>query len=133
MSLVVPDAGELPMLNAIVSALTLRLRLFTNNITPNQASVIGDFTEATFNGSAAQTPTLGAATTVSHKATVVDSATRTFTKTAGGASETVYGYYLTDASATICYWAERFPAPISIASTGDAISILLQLTLNSEF
>lgn len=132
--LVVPDAGEIPMLDAVTAALGLKLRLYKNNYTPSQSTVIGDFSgnEANFSGYAAATPAMGASSTISHKATSVDAATRTFTHNGGGTANTIYGYYVTDAGATIVYWAERLPAPVTMGSNGDTINVTLQLTLNSE-
>jgi outer membrane lipoprotein SlyB len=95
----------------------LVMRLFTNNITPTNANVIGDFTEATFAGYSSQTLGAWSAPSVTAHVGKVSGAALTFTITAG--SQTVYGYYVTDAGNTKLYFAERDPnAPVALAATG---------------
>ncbi len=135
MSLIVPDEGEVAMLDMLVNGdgmAGLHLRLYQNNLTPDQDTVLADFTEATFSGYAEDSPSFGAAATVSHKGKIVDTAARDFTHSSGGTSNTVYGYYLVNAPDTKVLWAERFSSPQVVAVNGDKITITLALTENSE-
>ncbi len=100
-----------------------KFRLFTNNVTPGTASVIGDFTEATFAGYAAiaaNTITWAAASLVGHVAQSTGS-NLVFNNTSGGAVN-VYGVYVTNSSGSILYFAERdLAAPVSVANGGSYV------------
>ena len=98
-------------------------RLFTNNHTPGTGSVIGSFTEATFGGYApisGATIVWSAPTLAGHIAQSTGS-NIVFNNTSGG-SVTVYGVFVTDATGTILYFAERDPnAPITILNGGNYV------------
>jgi hypothetical protein len=100
-----------------------KLRVFTNNITPGTATLIGDFTEATFAGYAAiamNTITWAAATLVGHIAQSTGS--NVIFSNTSGASVTVYGVYCTNASGSILYFAERDPAaPVTVVAGGSYV------------
>lgn len=135
MTLIVPDEGEIRLLDMLVNAVgmtNVRLRLFQNNITPDQDSVYATFTIATFSGYADTTPAMGAASTVSHKGKIVDGSARNFTHNGGGTANTIYGYYVVDTGTSKVLWAERFSSSQSMAANGDNIAITLAFTLNSE-
>lgn len=135
MSLIVPDEGEVRLLDMLTNAVgmsSVRLRLFKNNLTPAQGTVYSDFTEATFSGYASATPAFGAAATVSHKGTITDAASRSFTHNGGATSNTIYGYYVVDTGTSKVLWAERFSPSQALANFGDKITITLAFTLNSE-
>jgi len=135
MALVVPDVGEVILLDNINSSLDMsafECRLYQNNYTPVQGSVLGDFTVATFSGYAADWTTFGAASIVSNKAKIVASAPVSFVHNGGGTSNTIYGYYIVDLASSQVVWAEKFSASQLMANNGDTLNIPLQLTLNSE-
>jgi hypothetical protein len=137
MPLVVPDVGELYMLDRIRAALNAPvitfLRLYQNNYTPVQGSVLADFTEATFSGYAQLAVTdFGAAATVSNKAKIICAAAKVFSHSGGATSNTIYGYHVVYLGAPTILYAERFASPIVMAVSGDVISITPALTLNSE-
>ncbi len=99
-------------------------RLFTNNVTPGTATVLTDFTEATFTGYAAiqgNAITWPAASLAAHVAQSTGS-NITFNNTSGS-PVTVYGVYVTDgATATKLYFAERDTnAPVSIPAGGSYV------------
>ncbi len=98
-------------------------RLFTSNTTPGTATVLGDFTEATFAGYAAiagSAITWSAAALVGHIAQSTGS-NLVFNNTSGGAVN-VYGVYVTNAANTVLYFAERDPAaPVSVPAGGSYI------------
>lgn len=136
MPLIVPDEGEVAMLDMLVngdSFANVRLRLYQNNLTPDQDTVYGDFAVATFSGYGEETPSFGAASIVSHKGKIVDSAERTFVHNGGGTSNTIYGYYVVDSVNNLVLWAERFATPQSMSNNGDLIGITLAFTEDSEF
>lgn len=130
MTLVVPNSGEALILEVLVNKSAqenLRLKLFSNNLTPVEATVIGDFTEASGSGYADKLLTgatwnaavLGAPSYITYPA-------QTFTFS--GALGNVYGYYIVGNTSAALYWAERFTsAPINIASAADTITITPRL------
>lgn len=132
MSLVLPYVGETAFLEILVNKYATDgsagpsngnrlLRLFTNNLTPTDSTVIGNITECTAAGYSAITLT-GSSWTV---ATVSGVSTasypeQTFTMTA---TATVYGYYVTTLGGALL-WIERFSgAPFNLPSGGGQISI----------
>lgn len=121
MSLVVPNVGEVLMLKYALNHTAPGdpvLRLFVNDITPDDDTVVEDLTEATEAGYSAITLT-GTEFTISTNGsgdTVAEYAEQTFTFTEAA---TVYGYYVTDAAGTGLLWVERFSdAPHTFPSGG---------------
>ena len=109
MALVVPSASEETMLDIILNvtaAQTLILRLYTNNVTPGEASVAATFTEATGFGYSAITLTPGTWTTTPGNPSTAAYPQQTFTFT--GALGNVYGYYITQMTSGFLMWAELF-------------------------
>jgi hypothetical protein len=99
-----------------------KLHLFKSNHTPADGDVLATYTaiESTFPGYAAQTVTGWGAPVVSAHVATVTAAQLTFTRNATGATENVYGYYVTDAANTVLLWAELDPnAPIGLTNNGD--------------
>jgi hypothetical protein len=123
-----PDVACQNFLNAFITdhlgAANYYYRLYTNNVSPGTANVLGDFTEAAFTGYAAiqgNTITWPAATLAGHIAQSTGS-NLTFSNTSG-AGVTVYGVYVTDGPVpTKLYFAERDPAaPVTIAAAGNYV------------
>jgi hypothetical protein len=108
------------------------LRLFTSPTTVSDSTVIGSMTEATFTGYA------GVALTESSWATAVTSggvasstygAAVTFTRSATGTGQTVYGWYITDAGNTKLYASALFAnGPYTLANNGDSVTVTPTLT-----
>jgi len=136
MPLVIANVGELELLDKMLKdALTVdenyTLKLFTNNVTPDQASIASTFTEATFTGYSAKALTRtawSAATTVSNKA---QSSYSQQSWTCGATGDTIYGYYVIAATSTVLLWAEKFDSPRIVANT-DVFNVTPVFTFNSE-
>lgn len=117
MALKIPKARLQVELDALVTALfggatPLKVLLFTNAVTPDRNTVIGDLTEATWSGYSRQTlPALGASTYVSPDAITVAGSDVQFTNSTAG-DVTLYGYAVVD-NAGVLLWAERDPAAVS--------------------
>ncbi|MEI7485802.1 MAG: hypothetical protein WCJ72_00090 [Chryseobacterium sp.] len=142
MSLLVPDVGEILMLQYLVNMLSTDgtagtangqrlLRLFTNNLTPVEATTLATVTEAlggtgytpvTLVGSSWTTTQVGGTTTAVYSE-------QTFTFTTG---VTVYGYYVTSIYGTpALLWLERFSgAPFILPSGGGQIAISPRISLD---
>ncbi len=127
MTLVLPDTGELIALKALfnnTAGQDVKIKLFTNNITPSESDTAGTYTEANFTGYAALT-LLGANWTFTGGAPSSASyAQQTFASTANQATQQVYGYFVVQATSGTLLYAERFPAgPYPIANNGDQILV----------
>jgi hypothetical protein len=131
MALVVPDVGEVILLTRIITTENSKLRLFSNDLTPDDDSVIASFTECSGNGYATITltgsisaPTWSVATALG--VTTASYAAQVFTMTG---ALTAYGYYVTDNAGTGLLWAERFTgAPFVIPAGGGTITVTLNIT-----
>jgi len=130
MALLVPDVGEVLLLsyslNKIAPGDSVKLKLFTNDYTPVEGSVVGDFTEADTAGYTAID--LAKADWTVETATGTTTAAqpqKTFTLTGAGSH---YGYYITDIAGTGLLWAERFTdAPHAIPAGGGTEKITIKL------
>lgn len=136
MSLKIPYLRSLQYADAIVDALLDggSLHLFKNDYTPINTTVLGDLTEANFDGYASITLSgWGAAALNGDNKAQVDHAIQTWTKTAGATSNTVYGIFVKTAGGSFLY-AERNPAGGTlINTTGQTFSYTPHFTFVSEF
>lgn len=129
MALLVPDVGEVLLLSYALNKVEpteVKLKLYTNDYTPVEGSVVGNFTEATAAGYAAIV-LAGASWTIATSVgvTTAEYAQQTFTLTA---ASTNYGYYITNNDGSQVLWAERFSdAPHTIPSGGGTEKITVKL------
>ena len=128
MTLLVSNIGETTMLESIfktASPEAFKLRLFTNNYTPVEATVTSDLTEATASGYAEIALTRASFTVSGDTASY---AQQTFTFTA--AEPTIYGYYIVETSSGKLVLSERFSdAPYAIPTGGGTVKITPNITL----
>lgn len=119
MALVVPDVGEVELLDKMLKdALSVdesyTLKLYSA-ISPalGEASVAGDFTEATFTGYVAKTLTragwAGASTAGGTTSTTY--AQQSWSPTS---AQTILGYYVIGATSAVLLWAEAYAASRSL-------------------
>ncbi len=132
MAIVVTNGGEVIALSYLVNKETaqydLVYRLYTNNITPAETDVAGTYAEASGGGYASKTLT-GASWTVSSGApsTATYAAQQwIFTGPLNG-NATVYGYYVTRATANDIVFAENFSA-FTPATSGDNLTVNPRIT-----
>lgn len=133
MALVVPDLGEIRLLNYIVNKVSptnLVLHLYANSLTlSTETFSTGSFTEATATGYSSVTLT-GAgwnASTVGGISSALYDNGITFSFSVG---QDIQGYYVTDTSNNIL-WAEEFPgAPFQLPVGGGDIAVRPQVQLN---
>lgn len=116
MALIVPNEAETIMLQRILGV-DVRLKLFTNDITPAETTVLADLTEASGSGYADKQLATG---NWSYDFDAGDArasySQQDFVFTG---AQTLYGYYVTDNPATKILWVERFPdAPWIIPAGG---------------
>mgnify|MGYP001197185523 CR=1 FL=1 len=130
MALVVPDVAEIILLQYLLNMVAAThpvLHLYTNNLTPAEATVLGGLTESTEAGYAAITlPGTSWTTTQSVGVTTGVYSEQTFTYTTG---VTVYGYYITNTSNQLL-WLERFAGgPFILPTGGGEIAVQPKITL----
>jgi hypothetical protein len=124
MNMVIPNEGKLLLLAWAIRDDTLFVGgyivgLYSNNYTPVNSSVLADFTTASFTGySVVPLARLDFAPPVilSNVAYITSSVTPIYDCT-GGAPETIYGWFMADASLTHVIAAQRFDVP-RVMSTG---------------
>jgi hypothetical protein len=133
MALVVSNVGEGEMLkrvlNITVTDNDVVIRLYSNNYTPVEASVVGDFTEITATGYSAVTATPG-----NWVITEGDPTDASYPQTEfalSSAEPEVYGYYITNSAGDILLWSERFvDGPYVIGAGGGSIFITPKIELS---
>lgn len=142
MPLVVPDEGELRILEYIVNINRDNtehpvLHLYSNDLDPEDGSFgasgenfdSADFTEATAAGYAAITLT-GAGWTTTQTVGVTTAIYNVGVTFSFSVGEDIYGYYVTDTANGIL-WAERFPgAPFQLPGGGGDIAVRAQIALS---
>lgn len=105
-------------------------RLFTNNFTPNGSSVVGDFTEASWTGYAAQNGVTwsspGGTGGISHS----DSSTIVWPVDIAATPATVYGIFATDSSGTVMIHAVRFDTPL-VPTAGIDVEAIVRLRIRT--
>lgn len=131
MALVLPDQGEVIVLSLLVNKTSsisqenLKLRLYKSNTTPSESHTESDYTVADFTGYADATLT-GSSWTVASSGgvTTAEYPQVTFTSSANSQNQSIYGYYVVQASSGKLVYAERFSdGPYVINNDQDAIRV----------
>jgi hypothetical protein len=100
------------------------LMLFTNNFTPDEATVLSDLTEATFPGYSRQTIDFSPAATITAHVAKLTPVAVVFTRAAGAGGDNVYGYGVLDSTGTVLLWAQKDPgAPIDMSIVGATYTV----------
>ena len=119
-----PNASLVPLLQLQVAS-DVKIKLYTNDLTPGVGTVLGDFTEQG-SGTGYAAITVAAAdfslTGVSGNIGTVQASPVTFT--ASGGAWTVYGYYVTNTGNDKLLAAARFDgAPITVPDGGTRVVV----------
>lgn len=131
MTLLVPNGAEVDALKAWLNNTAGQnqdLRLFQNNVTPAETDTTATYTECTLTGYA-EIALTGASWNFTEGAPsdATCSAEQTWTFTAGF-GQTIYGYYLVQATSGRIMWAERDASPFTPANNGDQIKLTPKIT-----
>lgn len=103
-----------------------KLKLFSNDFSPQFDTVVGDFTEATFPGYAAIDDVSGPASGTDAETglpTVSWMDGSTWLATTIVTPETIFGWYITNTAGSSCLAAGRFDESVTINSDGDVLAI----------
>ena len=135
MALVVSDIGEVKMLNLIFgksSSENLICKLYTNDYTPIESSVVSSFTEASTYGyaSVTVTPSDWTVATGNPAGDPAYGTTAELMFPFTGAAGNMYGYFVVGETSGDLYWAERFGnGPINIQNVNDRVIVPLKFGL----
>lgn len=138
MAIIIPNAAEQLWLKHVLNQTAPEdqtLKLFTNNVTPDDTFTESSFTEAS-GGGYANKPLVGTSWSIATNANDEAEATyvaQTYTFTGaltGGA--TIYGWYLTETTSGLLLACERNASSITPVNNGDNIIINPRLQLFSE-
>ena len=109
-SIVVPNASELVLLQYLLGIAApgdFKLRVFSNDVTPDEDTVLSDLTEVVDTSYAAITLAHGTWTVSSVSGVAVgEYPQQTFTFSS---THDLYGYYVTDSAGTSLLWVQRGP------------------------
>lgn len=137
MALLVPNVGEVELLkNILYEAPGDRiLKLYKTDVTPSESDTAGSYTVADFTGyadatlTATQSATTWAVPTTSSGTTFSEYGGGTpLSWTNSGASQTIYGYFVVEASGGTLCWAEKFATARTLA-TDDVLNLTPRLEL----
>lgn len=121
---VIPDAGMKAMLELIIAG-EAKVRLAKASITVDKDTVIGDFTEADFNGYAAATLSWGSITIDGDNNAVSVAGDAVFTRGPSAGSNTIYAWYLTDSAGTVLYAGRTLDTPVPMNGEDDSLTVSL--------
>lgn len=115
-TIVTPDSGTVALaayLATVAGAMVLPLsmHLYQNDYTPTTTDTLANYTEATYDGYAAQVMVWASATIPTPGSGALTTwIPLLWTPTGSITPNDIYGYYVTDAAGTLM-WAERAPSP----------------------
>lgn len=136
--IVVPDIAGLELLKKVLNDENVILKLYKNNYTPDEDSLLSSFTDANFDGYVQKTLVTASwaiPTSESPVAPCVDNeAVSTYAEqswTCGTAGNTVYGYYVVGVTSTKLLWVDSFSVPRALGD-GDILRIIPKLQLRTR-
>ena len=138
MALLVPDVGEVVLLNNLLAGGSLEnwtLKLFKTNVTPAESDTAVSYTVADFTGYSNVTLTrtqsgstwATAATSAGTTSSTYGSSAQTWTLS--GTAQTIYGYYVVGATSTTLLFAEAFAASRTL-NASDVLNLTPKLQLD---
>lgn len=126
------SAGLLLMLANLTAGqlASATVHLFINDVDPGKGAVVGDFTEATFTGSAALTVTAWGEAFLNLQLDAESIANLMQWDWDAGSAETVFGVYvLSAAMGTPLLGYARLTTPKDMGATTDSIALVLKMVL----
>lgn len=131
--LAVPVAQAIIDLNAKVVALSpydgAKLHLYSNDFTPDELTVLADFTEVVASGVVAQTCVWSAAFLDANDIATSTAGEKLYVQS-GATGDTCFGCYLTNTAGTVLLASARLDdAPFNFTAIGDALPLTIKLTM----
>lgn len=131
MALLVPNVGEVEILTRALTYEGSKLKLYTNDYTATEGTVIGGLTECVVVGYAHKTltGTVSGGTWTISTATNITTASYPEQDFAITTAVSCYGYAVTNSAGTTLLWAERFTgAPFTLPAGGGSIKVTVNIT-----
>lgn len=111
----------------------LEIRLYVNDYTPTQESVIEDFEEAEFTGYVAHgVGEFAAAEIAGDVASATQDVDEEWMVTLTSGTDNVYGFFITDSEDNVLYAGRDPNAPVRMQVNGDEYSLKLTLTVEEK-
>lgn len=127
MDLVCPDAAKLVALGILNASSSFfdncYLRLFVNDITPSSSSILGDFTEASFEGYSEVAIEDWTSPTINESDQAESDGDPAAFSAVESDSGNLYGFYLVDSTNTTCLLAGRFDSAPIVVPAGSTLTI----------
>src|SRR3990170_1563784 len=95
MSLIVQKVGSVRLNDELLGAVVYQIRLFKNDHTPTVNDVLGDYTEADFDGYGPQNIVWNSSIIVSNRAKALGNLVQ-WTHTGGPVNNDIYGYFVVE-------------------------------------
>ncbi|MGL4555272.1 MAG: hypothetical protein ACRC33_29245 [Gemmataceae bacterium] len=133
MRAVLTRAEKIALLNAMTAADTgtldeAKVGLFSNEITPNDLTVLADLTEAAYTGYAKKSVAAwGAAFLDENGKPRITAQSLQFNPTASTATDTVRGYFVTNAAGDTLKFAVRLDEPVEMLGTTSGVIVSASL------
>lgn len=123
-----PISGQTDLLNVLRNN-GLKVRLFKNDYTPTNNTVIGDLVEADFDGYSAVDPADFGDPFMEEERQAILGGPFPFLKTAGASGNTVYGFYVTvmDQSTEKLLLVRRFDVPKAMTVLDATFSFFVKI------
>jgi hypothetical protein len=131
MALMVPNVGEVEFLTRSFTYEGSKLKLYTNDYTCTETSVIGNFTECVVAGYAHKTltGTVTGGTWVISTASLITTASYAEQEFLPTTAVSCYGYMVTNSAGSTLLFGERFTgAPYIIPAGGGSIKVTVNFT-----
>lgn len=135
MAIVISNSGKIELIDkmlkdALSTDENLILKLFKNNVTLTEESVLDDFIEADFTNYVSKIISRNSWNTelTGGKAKATSS---TLQWNCGATGNTIYGYYLIGQNSNTLLWAEKFDPPANL-SNNDFINVTPVFTFDNE-
>lgn len=115
---------------ALADYVGAKLHLYSNDLTPDQNTVLGDFTECVYTGYAALTVTWSAPFIDENNIPASSGGEKLFPQTGVVAVDTCYGAFLTDTAGTQLLGSFRLDdPPFAFDALGKALTLTIKLTM----
>lgn len=124
------------LMKSFINGMDFQMRLYKNDLTPNNDTVLADFVECDFSGYPAGgivIPSFPSGTLIPPR-WVSSGSPLTFNHDGGPTLNVVYGYYVIWMAQNEILWAERDPlGPKTMQALGDSYIVTPRISCRSEF
>lgn len=121
---------DLTAKTALADYVGAELHLYSNDMTPDENSVLADFTECAYTGYAAEAITWSVPFIDENNVVTSSGGEKIFDQTGSAATDQCFGGFLTDTAGTTLLGAFRLDdPPFNFSGTGVALTVTIKLTM----